>query len=147
MTALSPKAEVLQRWYDQGWTRGDLSALDDYFLPGSTATGAVPSLQLSRSDFEAFVTALRSRLERIRIEITQVVEQGDWLAARTRFQSICIATGKPVVTTGHVMIRFEDGKMAETFSQFDYVSLFEQLDQLPPDTVAACLTGQGLMWR
>jgi len=93
------------------------------------------------------VTSLRSHLQGISITITHAVEQDDWLAARISFQSACAATGKPVSTTGHVMIRFEDGKMAESFNQFDYISLFEQLGQMPQDTVAACLTGQGLMWR
>ncbi|KIC11207.1 hypothetical protein RA19_07600 [Leisingera sp. ANG-M1] len=147
MSASPSKTDILQRWYDQAWTRGDLSALDDYFFPSTTATGVLPSLQLTRADFEAFVTALRSRLERISIRIIHAIEQDDWLAARISFQSCCSATGKPVSTSGHVMIRFEDGKMAESFNQFDYVSLFEQMGQLPQDTVAACLTGQGLMWR
>ncbi|MEX0304680.1 MAG: ester cyclase [Leisingera sp.] len=147
MPAQSSKVEILQSWYALAWSQGDLSAIDDYFLPGVSASGVVPSLKLSRNDFEAFVTSLRSRLRGIRITVTHAVEQGDWLAARIAFESACAATGNPVSTSGHVMIRFEDGKMAETHNQFDYITLFEQLGQLPQDTVAACLTGQGLMWR
>lgn len=141
------KTEILQAWYDLAWTRGDLSAMERFYAADITASGVVPSLPLALNDFESFVTALRSQVDQISISITQSVEQDDWLAARIAFSGSCAATARPVHTTGQVMIRFKDGKMAESHGQFDYITLFEQLGQLPQDTVAACLAGQGLTWQ
>ncbi|MBY6134558.1 ester cyclase [Leisingera sp. XS_AS12] len=141
------KTEILQAWYDQAWSRGDLSDLERFYTADVTATGVVPSLPLNRNDFQDFVAALRHQVKQIAISITQAVEQGEWLAARIEFNGCCAATDAPIQTTGQVMIRFKDGKMAQSYGQFDYITLFEQLGQLPQDTIAACLAGQGLTWR
>lgn len=146
MTTLLSKTEILNSWYQKAWGNGDLSEMEEYFHASSTANGVIPSLPLMRNDFESFVTALRSLLRDISIDITQTVEQDDWLAARIAFRAACVVSGQQVQTSGHVMIRFQDGKMAESYNQFDYVTLFEQLGQLPQDTIAACLSGQELTW-
>ncbi len=44
------------------------------------------------------------------------------------------------------MARFKGGKMVEAYNQFDFISLFEQLGQLPQDTLPICMTGQQLDW-
>lgn len=147
LTTTPSKTEILNSWYQKAWSDGDLSELEDYFPAASIANGVIPSLPLSRNDFEAFVSALRSHLRDITIQIVHSVEQGDWLAVRIAFCATCAASGKPVRTSGQVMIRFEDGKMMESHNNFDYVTLFEQLGQLPQDTIAACLSGEELTWR
>ncbi|MFW8636575.1 ester cyclase [Cribrihabitans pelagius] len=140
------KAELLQSWYDRAWRDGDLSAIDETFLPETSASGVVPSLQLSRADFEAFLDALRNLLCNIEVSIVQSMEQGDWLAARLLLSGERAADGTPVSATGQVMLQFAGGKIAATYGQLDYFTLFEQLGQLPADALPVCLTGQRLDW-
>ncbi|MFW8592920.1 ester cyclase [Cribrihabitans neustonicus] len=140
------KAELLQNWYDRAWRDGDLSAIDETFLPGTSASGVVPSLQLSRADFEAFLDALRNLMRNIKVTIVQSMEQGDWLAARLLLSGESAGTGVPVSATGQVMLQFRGGKIAATYGQLDYFTLFEQLGQLPADALPICLTGQRLDW-
>lgn len=140
------KPELLQSWYDRAWRDGDLSAIDETFLPETSASGVVPSLQLSRADFEAFLDALRNLMRNIEVTIVQSMEDGDWMAARLLLTGESTETGAPVSATGQVMLKFSGSKIAETYGQLDYFTLFEQLGQLPADALPVCLTGQRLNW-
>lgn len=140
------KAELLQRWYDRAWRDGDLGAIEDTYLPDTSASGVIPSLQLSRADFEAFLDALRNLMRNIEVSIVQSLEQDDWLAARLLLSGESRATNEPVSATGQVMLQFQGERIAATYGQLDYFTLFEQLGQLPADALPVCLTGQRLDW-
>ena len=146
MTSLS-KTEILHNWFDQVWCQGNLAVIENFLAPDIAASGVVPPMKLTREEFASFMTIVRSQLERISVEVTHTIEQGDWLAARVAIQGIATRTGERIATTGQLMVRFENGKMAEAYNEFDYISILEQLGQLPEDTIAVCLTGQSLDWR
>ena len=140
------KTEILQRWYDEVWTNGNLDAIDEMLGEDLVANGIIPALGISRNEFGDLVEAVRSLLGPIRVKLAQTVEQDDWLAARYVIDTEAAETGEPVHVSGHAMVRFKDGKIAESHYQFDFFSLFEQLGQLPPDSLPVCLTGQTMRW-
>ncbi len=139
-------SEILQRWYDEVWTNGNLDAIDEMLGVDVEAQGIIPALGISRREFSDLVEAIRGLLGPIKVELAQTVEQGDWLAARTSIDTEVPETGRPIHVSGHVMARFENGQIVESFYQFDFFSFFEQLGQLPPDSLPICLTGQKLDW-
>ena len=141
------KTEILQAWYDQAWTRGDLNAVERFYTADVTGPVVVPSLSLNISELHAFLTVLRSRVRQIAIKVTQAVEQSGWLAAPTTFSGCCVATAGRVETKDQVLIRFAESKVTGSHGQVDDIALFEQLGHLPQDTDTACLAGQGLTWR
>ena len=44
--------------------------------------------------------------------------------------------------TGTIHARIADGKILEAYNHFDFLGLFAQLGQLPPDVLGRCLSGQ-----
>ena len=140
------KTEILQQWYDRVWVDGDLDAIDQFFQPDATAEGIIPEFQVGRDEFRDLVTAFRYHVGDIRVELPKVIENGDWLAAILHVHTSRADNGAPIELTGQVMARFQDGKVVEAYNQFDFISLFEQLGQLPADTLPVCMTGQSLDW-
>lgn len=145
-TPRTTNAEILKDWYDQVWVHGDIDAIDKFFVPDLVATGIVPEMQMGRDDFQDLVMAFRAHVGDIDVQLPKTVENGDWLAAFLHVNTTRADNGAPIVVTGQVMARFDDGKIVEAYNQFDFVSLFEQLGQLPEDTIPVAMTGQRLDW-
>ena len=140
------KSELLKEWYDRVWVHGDLEAIDQFFDPDTMAEGIIPEMQVGVDDFRDLVTAFRYHVGDIDVKLPKTVENGDWVAAMLHVHTSRADNGAPIEVTGQVMARFKDDKVVEAYNQFDFISLFEQLGQLPEDTLPICMTGQQLAW-
>ncbi|MEX0365716.1 MAG: ester cyclase [Ruegeria sp.] len=140
------KSEVLKEWYAQVWEQGNTDVIGQYFDPDTMAEGLIPEMQVGPDDFRDLVTAFRYILGDIRVELPKIIEDGDWLSAILHVHTSRADNGAPIEVSGQVMARFRDGKMVEAYNQFDFISFFEQLGQLPQDTLPVCMTGQRLDW-
>jgi ketosteroid isomerase-like protein len=140
------KAELLRNFYQEIWVNGDLEAVDRYFAPDARADGIIPEMQVGPEEFRELVAAFRHMLGEIRFDMPKVIENGDWAAAIIHAHTSRADNGAPVEVTGQTMARFEGDRLVEAYNQFDFVSLFEQLGQFPPDTLPVCMTGQRLAW-
>ncbi|KUJ85869.1 hypothetical protein AVO45_02505 [Ruegeria marisrubri] len=137
---------MLKAWYAEVWEQGNADAIQKYFSPDTMAEGLIPEMQVGPDDFRDLVAAFRHILGEIRVELPKIIEDGNWLSAILHVHTSRADNGAPIEVTGQVMARFRDGKMVETYNQFDFISLFEQLGQFPKDTLPVCMTGQRLDW-
>ncbi|WP_425045521.1 ester cyclase [Primorskyibacter sp. S87] len=137
-------AELLHKWYEEVWVNGNLDAIDDYFTPDTKAAGIIPEMRVGIDDFRDLVGAFQMHLEDIKFEMPMIVEQGDWASAILKADMKRADNGAPVTVTGMTMVRTNGQRIVEAYNQFDYVSLFEQLGQMPPDTLPIAMTGQKL---
>ena len=140
------KIELLQRWCDEVWRKGNLDAIDELFDPSAVTSGVVPQLQIGPEDFRELVTVLRHHVRDIEVTILKTVEQDDWLAAMIQFNTSRADNGAPIEVAGQVLLRYAGDKMIEAYNHFDYLSFFEQLGLVPPDSLTICLTGHKLDW-
>lgn len=140
------KTEILEQWYEQVWVQGNLEAIDDYFVPETEAAGLIPGMRVGPDDFRHLVTAFRMHVGEIDLDIVNAVESHDWLAALLHVRTSRADNGKPIEVTGQVMVRFSGNRIVEAYNQFDFVALFEQLGQMPEDTLPICMTGHKLVW-
>ncbi|WP_417676235.1 ester cyclase [Pseudodonghicola sp.] len=140
------KIEVLQRWCEEVWRKGNLEAIDDLFTPDAITSGVVPQMQIGPKDFRELVSVLRNHVGEIEVNILKTVEQDDWLAAMMRFRTSRADNGAPIEVAGQVMLRFSGDKMVEAYNHFDYLAFFEQLGLVPPDSLTIFLTGHKLDW-
>ncbi|MGR3622489.1 ester cyclase [Pseudophaeobacter sp.] len=149
MTKLSAdmtKTDLMHYWFDEVWGKGNLNVINEMFGPQATATGVVSSHSLPRADMHELVQAIRALAVDIKVEFSHTMEQGDWLAVRTLIYAKRADNGAPVTINGQLFVHFDGTQIVESFSLFDFVALFEQLGQMPPDTLPICLTGQKLDW-
>ncbi len=140
------KTELLQRWFDEVWFRGNLDAIDEMFVPASEAKGILPEMEMGPREFRELVEVMREHVGDIKVTMHKSIESGDWLAALVQAHMVRTDNGAPIDMTGQVIARFAGDKIVEAYNQFDMISLFEQLGQLPPDTLPICMTGQVLAW-
>lgn len=140
------KIEVLQRWCEEVWGKGNLEAINELFDPSAVTSGVVPHLQIGPDDFRELVTVLLNHVGSIEATILNTVEQDDWLAAMINFKTTRADTGAPVEVAGQVMLRFNGDRMVEAYNHFDYLAFFEQLGFVPANSLTVLLTGHSLDW-
>ncbi len=140
------KSDLMKQWYEDVWVKGDLDAIDRLFEPQTQAEGLIPGMQIGPDDFRDLVMAFRQHFGDIQVDMPLTVENGEWLSALLHVNTTRADNGGPIEVTGQVMARFDGDKMVEAYNQFDFISLFEQMGQLPQDTLPICMTGQRLDW-
>ena len=141
------KTELLQYWFDEVWSKGNMSVIDRMYGPDTLSTGVISISSLQREDIHELVTAIRELLTDIKVTFSHKMEQEDWLAVRSVIDAKRSDNGAPVQMTGQMFIRFEGQIIVESHSHFNYMSLFDQLGQIPPDAVPILLTGQAMQWK
>jgi len=135
--------ETLKIWYDRVWMQADLAAIDDLFTPETHAEGMM-AFSIGPEDFKALVPAFLAQIEAPNFRFDKVVECGDWVWAHISVHATAAGTEHPVVTSGQIMARVVDGRIVEAYNQFDFLTLLEQLGYLPQDSLALCLSGEGV---
>jgi len=140
------KTELLQYWFDEVWTKGNLGVIDEMLRPGTEADGLFPAFGLSTVDYHDLALAIRNLVNDIKISFSHTMDQGEWLAVRTVIDAKRADNDGPIHLTGQIFVRFDGTQMVEIYSHFNFLSFFEQLGQIPPDALPICLTGQRLQW-
>ncbi len=138
------KTQIVERWYRDVWINGDLDAIDAFFAPGARAEGILPDLAITAADFRDLVTVIRDRIDGIEVTIAKSIEQGNWLSCLLEVRAFDRASGDPIHAISQIMMRFDGDKMVETYNSFDFLTMFEQMGQLPPNTLPLLLTGATL---
>ncbi|AJE47217.1 nuclear transport factor 2 family protein [Celeribacter indicus] len=136
--------ELLTAWYERIWVKGDLSGLDEYFERDASAGGLMSDLATELEDFRALIPAVLLRLRDISFEVEDAMELGDRAWMRMTLRARRAEDMNPVSISGQVMIRTRHGKIVEAHNAFDLLSYFEQMGNLPRDTIALCLAGEEL---
>lgn len=68
------------------------------------------------------------------LQLNKYFEDGDWVSAFCTVTAKSKTDGRPVKITGSFFVRSEDGKILEGYNQFDFMSLWGQLELLPIDS-------------
>src|SRR5919205_947248 len=136
-------AALMRRWFEEVWNKGREEAIDEMFAEDGVANGLVDeSGQALRGPvgFKPFFRRFREAFPEIEVTVEDTVSEGDRVAARCtvrgahRGDSLGLAaTNRPVEFTGICIVRVEDGKIAEAWNNFDFMSMFQQLGALRMD--------------
>ena len=121
--------------------RGDEDALDALIQPGfvrhsqATAPLTIESLEA----FKVFLRQDRTTFPDLHMEKGLVIAEGDKVAAYMTLRGTqegpvgpFPATGKPVSVPFLAMLRFEAGKIAEMWVEWDNLKMLKQLGHFPP---------------
>ncbi len=138
------KIEVLNDWFQRVWIAGEIEAIPGFFSGGGRASGVMSGLQMGPEDFAALIPAMRARVRDLSVEVVRALEQDDWLWTLQIVRGTSAADGHALEFSGQLALRFEGEKFAEAFNHYDMIAVFEQLGQMPPETLALCLSGESL---
>jgi predicted ester cyclase len=129
---------ILHRWFEEVWNQGRESAIDEmsyHDVHGHGLKAPDGNEVQSMDAFKAYYRQLRAALSDIHVTVEDVVTEGDLTVAR------CTVTakhtgeglgkppkGNPIQFTGMTMVRIKDGKIAEAWNNFDFMTMFQQMD-------------------
>ena len=124
------QSTLLYKWFDEVWNKGDENAIHRLMTNESKAHGIVQSDQPGGADgFKAFFRDFKSQFHDIKIDVDDVVSQDDMESARTTVSAIHTPSNKQVEFSGICMVRVQDGKIAEAWNNYDFLSMYQQLGQ------------------
>ena len=128
---------ILERWFEEVWNKGNESVIDEMLDPNVVGHGLVDADGKEVHTipaFKAFYKQFRSAFPDIQVKVEDTVTEGDKTVVRClvtathRGHGLGKApTNRPVQFTGMCMVRLKDGKIAESWNNFDFLAMQQQL--------------------
>jgi steroid delta-isomerase-like uncharacterized protein len=130
---------IVRRSFEDLFTRGDLSAADDIFATNYIGHDpALPSDIHGVEEFKSFVRMYRSAFPDLQLTVEEQIAEDDMVVTRFRARGThrgelmgIPPTGNKVAITGISIDRMVDGKSAESWTNYDVMSMMRQLGVLP----------------
>lgn len=134
---MSEDLKALTRlWFEEVWNKGRVDAIDEMFDPEGIAHGlGEDSGDLRGSEgFKPFHATFKGAFPDMRIEVEEVIQEGDLTAARfsgtgthTGESLGTAATNRPVKFTGMSFTRWRNGKIVEGWNNADIAGIMKQI--------------------
>ena len=125
---------AVRRWFDEVWNQGRGDAIDELISERSIVHGLGPEALHGPSGFRPFHAAYRNAFPDIRVQIEQMVAEGDVVAVRWRATGThsgnglgWAATQRPVDFSGMLFVRVEDGRLIEGWNRLEQLGMMEQI--------------------
>jgi steroid delta-isomerase-like uncharacterized protein len=138
MSAEANKA-LFRRYVEEGWAKGNVAVADEVFADRYAAHQPDGSEEeRGPEDVKQFLRQYREAFPDLQITIEDQIAEGDkvvtrWSSRGTHrgeFRSIT-PTGNQVRLTGIGIFRFSDGKVVESWDNFDQLGMLRQLGAIP----------------
>lgn len=136
--------ELLKDWYESVWVHADMDAVARYFDTEAMASGLMGDLVAQLEDFQTLVPAILHSVRDVEFTFDDTMEMGDKVWARMTMRAKKAEDLSPIEITGQIMIRVKEGKIIEAYNNYDFFAYFEQMGNLPKDSIALMLAGETL---
>ncbi|SFI74155.1 nuclear transport factor 2 family protein [Celeribacter neptunius] len=136
--------ELLEAWYEKVWVQADIEAVAEFFDVEALASGIMTDFAAHLEDMQALVPAVLQAVREVSVSFEDSMEQDDRVWARVTLHAKKAHDMTPIHIPGQVMIRIKNGKIVEAHNNFDFISYFEQMGNLPQDSIALMLAGEVL---
>jgi len=127
-------------WFEEVWNQGKAEAIDRLMADDAIAHGLTDKNGKELrgpSSFKEFHRSFLDAFPDLKIEVADTVAADDKLVARCVVRGThkgdglgFKATGKRAEMTGISIIRVKNGRIVEAWNNFDFLTLFQQLDRL-----------------
>ncbi len=121
---------TLYKWFTEVWNNGNINAIEELMADQAVAHGIRDeNSQRGPEGFKEFYNNFKSGFSNVNVTVEDVVSENDIEVARCKVTATQVPSGKPVEFSGLCMAKIEDGKIAEAWNQFDFLSMYQQLGQ------------------
>lgn len=118
------------KWFTEVWNNGRREMIDELMLPGTTAHGNLEKEPPRGAEgFRLFYDGFTGQFKDIKVTVDDVISEGDTECARLSVQAEHLQSGVKVDFTGMCMIKLHEGKIAEAWNNFDFLTMYQQLGQ------------------
>lgn len=135
---------VFRRYVEEIGNEGNLDLVDEIFSDYASHQPDGSVLERSPEDVKRFMGEFRSAFPDFHTTIEDQIAEDDKVVTRWtmrgthegEFRGIA-PTGKQISVTGIGIFRFSDGKVVESWDNFDQLGMMQQLGAVPPPEGAA----------
>ncbi|WP_158057317.1 ester cyclase [Halorussus halophilus] len=128
--------------FEQLWNEGEYGLIEEICTDAYAAHEPMAG-DMDRDEFEAFVRGVHAGFPDVHFEIEDILAEGDEVFVRYigtgthdgEFMGID-GTGRKVTVPGMALFRLDDGKIAESWSNWDAFAMLSQLGLLPDELSA-----------
>jgi steroid delta-isomerase-like uncharacterized protein len=130
--------KIAERMFEGAWNQGNFAVVDELVAP--TALDHSPlGTGTGSEDFKHIIGTFRSAMPDLKMTIEDEVYSGDRVVHRWKIVGKhtaaplfgVAADGKEITLTGITIVRMQDGKIAERWTQLDQLGLMQQLGLAP----------------
>lgn len=125
---------TLHKLIDEAFGKGNLDVVDETHSEDAVWHGPGGKEVRGRGALKEMMSGYATAFPDMRMTVEHAVAEGDVLAAHWRVVGThdgplgdIPPTGRTVDIRGHIMSRFEDGKIVEEFEVFDELGMLQQL--------------------
>lgn len=122
--------ELIRAFFDRLWCQHDAVAIFD-FLREDVVMNGLAVEPLDRDRFLAFYERMCELVPDIRVDVTHVIEQNDWICMRGFASGTHRSSGNPVTVWGGGFARLEGRHIVETHETWDLLSMMVQIGRVP----------------
>src|SRR5690349_1098223 len=119
------QSSVQYRWFQEVWNNSNENAIDDLMTHDALANGITE--EKGPDGFKSFYRTFNNQFSKIRVTIHDIIAEGDKEVSRCTVEATETASGKPVSFSGACITRIKDGKIAEAWNYYDFLSMYQQL--------------------
>lgn len=123
---------LIRRWFEEVWNRGRAAAIDE-MLAGQAMIHGLGPQTMNVNAFKQFHTQYRNAFPDVRIQVDDVIAEGDKVAVRWSGTGThqgndlgFAASGNAVRFAGMTIGRVENGKLVEGWNVFDELGMLQQ---------------------
>lgn len=133
-------ADLLRRWYEGVWIEGREEVMDELAAPDVILHGIGGPDQVMKGvdAFRPFYRRIRGAFPDIRLTVEEVIGERDIAALRWSAEMTHTGgdldfppTNKRVAITGMTFVRVRDGKIVESWDNWDMMGLMHGIGQTP----------------
>jgi steroid delta-isomerase-like uncharacterized protein len=135
--------DVIERW-ERAFEAGDLATIDELAAPNLVDHNPLPGLPPTIEGMKAAIAGYRAAFPDLAIAEVEIIADGDTAASRWTAEGTndgefmgMPATGKRIRVEGMNFYKLADGRVTEVWTQFDGVSMMQQLGLMPAPDAAA----------
>ena len=124
------KSTLTYRWFQEVWNEGREDSIDDLMTPQSLIHGIGEGQFKGPEGFKFFYRNFKSEFHDIRVDFQDALSQDNMECALTNVTATHNESGKKVSFSGLCMVRYEEGKIAEAWNHYDFLSMHQQLGRV-----------------
>lgn len=126
--------ELSRRWFEEVWNQQRAETIDELIDPDAIVHGLDPAETQPAADiFRKFWERFCGAFPDLHIHVDEVIGEGESTAVRVRFRGThtgehlgAPATGQPITATALVLLHWRDGRVIESWNEFDALGIFQK---------------------
>jgi predicted SnoaL-like aldol condensation-catalyzing enzyme len=131
--------ELVHRWFDGLWNRGNEAIIDEIMATDCRAHGLGAEDIVGPDAFRQFYHSFRASFPTVHIDIEEVLDGGDRVAVRARVEVFDHAGRGPFHFTGGGFIRIENERFVEAWNEWNFLNLLTEMGAIPADAMEVAL--------